>query len=190
MKRDPAERFIKIHMDSISVKKIKPLVFWYKCEKCKKEFVRELIYNCSYFDYFWEHYFEYYGCSHCFQDKDEFVKWLQDTGRLYTEDSLRKICKKEELDNMKTYKKVLFYKEAESPLAWRSDYKAKTKIESIMWFDFKEGLRFSVMAGNISSCERNIFKAIWRVLEHESIGMAKYDCLKEDTRSKGLWKKL
>ena len=66
----------------------------YKCEKCKKEFVRELIYNCSYLDYFWEHYFEYYGCSHCFQDKDEFVKWLQDTGRLYTEDSLRKICKK------------------------------------------------------------------------------------------------
>ena len=87
---------------------------------------------------------------------------------------------------MRTYKKVLFYKEAESPLAWRSDRKAKTKIEAIMWFDFKEGLRFSVTAGNISSCERNIFKAIWR----ESIGMAKYDCLKEDTRSKGLWKKL
>lgn len=91
---------------------------------------------------------------------------------------------------MRTYKKVLFYKEVESPLAYRSDYKARTKIEAIMWFDFKEGLRFSVMAGNISSCEKNIFKAIWRVLEHESIGMAKYDCLKEDTRSKGLWKKL
>ena len=91
---------------------------------------------------------------------------------------------------MKTYKKVLFYKEAESPLAWRGDRKAKTKIEAIMWFDFKEGLRFSVGAGNITSCERNIFKAILRVLEHESIGMAKYDCLKEDTRSKGLWKKL
>ena len=91
---------------------------------------------------------------------------------------------------MKTYKNVLFYKEAESPLAWRGDRKAKTKIEAIMWFDFKEGLRFSVGAGNITSCERNIFKAIWRVLEHESIGMAKYDCLKEDTRSKGLWKKL
>lgn len=56
--------------------------------------------------YFWEHYFEYYGYSHCFQDKDEFVKWLQDTGRLYTEDSLRKICKREELDNMKTIYKL------------------------------------------------------------------------------------
>ena len=91
---------------------------------------------------------------------------------------------------MKTYKNVLFYKEAESHLAWRSDRKTKTKIEAIMQFDFKEGLRFSVGAGNITSCERNIFKAIWRVLEHESIGMAKYDCLKEDTRSKGLWKRL
>ena len=52
MKRDPKERFIKIHMDSISVKKIKPLVFWHKCEKCKKEFVREPIYSCSYLDDF------------------------------------------------------------------------------------------------------------------------------------------
>lgn len=32
---------------------------------------------------------------------------------------------------MRTYKKVLFYKEAESPLAWRSDRKAKTKIEAL-----------------------------------------------------------
>ena len=91
---------------------------------------------------------------------------------------------------MKTYKKVLFYKEAESPLAWRCDRKVRTKIEVIMWFGFKEGLRFSITAGNVSSCERNIFKAIWKVLEHESIGMAKYDCLKEDVRLKGLWKKL
>ena len=29
MKRDPKERFIKIHMDSITVKKIKPLFLWY-----------------------------------------------------------------------------------------------------------------------------------------------------------------
>lgn len=99
MKRDPKERFIKIYMDSISVKKIKPLLVWYKCEKCKKEFVREPIYSCSYLDVFWEHYFEYYGCSHCFQDKDEFVKWLQATGRLYTEDSLKRKLKIKELIN-------------------------------------------------------------------------------------------
>lgn len=90
--RDPAERYIKEHMDSIRVKKIRPLFLWCQCEKCHKEFRRELIYHCSGLRYFLEHYFGYYGCSHCFQDKDEFAKWLQDTERLYTEDSLRKIC--------------------------------------------------------------------------------------------------
>lgn len=94
MKRDPVEIYIKERMDSISVKKIRPLFLWHQCEKCHKEFRREPIYSCSYLKYFWEHYYEYYGCSHCFQDKDEFVKWLQDTGKLYTEDSLRKLCKK------------------------------------------------------------------------------------------------
>ena len=91
---------------------------------------------------------------------------------------------------MKTYEKILFKKEAESPLAWRSDKKAKICIEVIFFFDFKEGARFTVRAGNISACRRNPFKAFLRVLEHESIGMAKYDWLKEDTRSKGLWKQL
>ena len=94
MKRDPAERYIKERMDSISVKKIRPLFLWCQCEKCHKEFRRELIYSCSYLDDFWEHYFEYYGCSHCFPEKNEFVKWLQDTERLYTEDSLREKYKK------------------------------------------------------------------------------------------------
>ena len=75
-------------------------------------------------------------------------------------------------------------------MAWRSDKKAKTCIEGIFFFDFKEGARFTVRAGNISACRRNPFKAFLRVLEHESIGMAKYDWLKEDTRSKGLWKQL
>lgn len=93
MKRDPKERFIKIHMDSITVKKIKPLLFWYKYEKCNKEFVREPMYSCRYFDDFWERHCIYHGCSHCFQDKSEFVTWLQYTGRLYTEESLRKLCK-------------------------------------------------------------------------------------------------
>ena len=30
---------------------------------------------------------------------------------------------------MKTYKKVLFEKYAESPLAWRTDFKARTHIK-------------------------------------------------------------
>ena len=91
---------------------------------------------------------------------------------------------------MKTYKKVLFEKYAESPLAWRTDFKARTHIKVTFYFDFKEGSRFTVEAGNVSSCKRNLFKAICFVLEHESIGMAKYDCLKSDTRAKELWQKL
>lgn len=89
MKRDPAEKYIKKHMDSISVKKMRPVFLWCRCEKCHKEFRREPIYSCSYLDDFWEHYFKCYGCSHCFKDKDEFVTWLQDTGMLYTEVLLR-----------------------------------------------------------------------------------------------------
>jgi hypothetical protein len=59
-----------------------------------------------------------------------------------------------------------------------------------MYFDFKEGLRFSVGVANMSSCYRNPFKAFIRTLEHESIGMAKYQQMKEDTRSCGLYKRL
>lgn len=91
---------------------------------------------------------------------------------------------------MKQFKKVLFSKLAESPLAWRSDRKAKTFIEVVFYFDFKKGARFRVNAGDISCCDKSLFKAFCRCLEHESIGMAKYTNLKDDTRSKGLWKKL
>lgn len=87
-------------------------------------------------------------------------------------------------------KKILFSKDAESPLAWRNDRKAKTHIELTLYFNFKDGIIFAVSAGNVSYNCRNPFKALFRVLEHESIGMAKYDHLKDDTRRKGLWQKL
>ena len=47
MKRDPAERYIKQHIASITVKKIRPLFLWYECKKCHKEFRREPMYHCS-----------------------------------------------------------------------------------------------------------------------------------------------
>ena len=77
MKRDPKERFIKIHMDSISVKRVKSRFFWHRCEKCLDEF------SLSSFYY-------YFGCTNCFSDKDKFVEWLQDTGRVYTNESLER----------------------------------------------------------------------------------------------------
>ena len=93
---------------------------------------------------------------------------------------------------MKTIKKVLFKKEYESPIAYgyKAEHKVKTYIEVIMWFDFKEGLRFSVGVANVSFCYKNPFKAFIRVLEHQSIGMQKYQQMKEDSRKAGVYKKL
>jgi hypothetical protein len=93
---------------------------------------------------------------------------------------------------MKTIEKVLFEKDYESPIAYgyKKEHKVKTQIEVIMYFDFKEGLRFSVKSGNVSNCSKNIFKAFIRTLEHESIGMAKYDQMKYDARKCGIYNRL
>ena len=83
-------------------------------------------------------------------------------------------------------KKVLFYKEYKGYCGLLSENnKIETYIELIMWFDLKQGLRFSCSVPNISSCNRNPFKAIFRILEHESIGMGKYQRVKDIVRSKG-----
>ena len=37
---------------------------------------------------------------------------------------------------MKTYEKILFEKDCESPLAWTHDHKAKTKIEVVFLLRF------------------------------------------------------
>jgi len=89
-------------------------------------------------------------------------------------------------------RKVLFHKEYEAPIkyGYKPEHKVKTYIEFIMWFDFKEGLRFSVGVPNVSFCFRNPFKAFIRILEHESIGMQKYQQMKEDSRNCGVYKKL
>lgn len=93
---------------------------------------------------------------------------------------------------MKTFKKTLYYKEYESPIAYgyKSEHRIKTYIEFNVYFDFKEWLRFSVTVPNFSCCRHNPFKAFIRVLEHESIGMGKYQRMKEDTRNCGLYRKI
>ena len=89
-------------------------------------------------------------------------------------------------------KKTLFYKEYEAPVAYgtESKHKVKSYLEIKMYFDLKNGLRFCVSAPNISSTNRNPFTSIFRVMEHESIGMSKYNRIKEDSRRLGLWKHL
>ena len=86
----------------------------------------------------------------------------------------------------------MYYKEYESPVAYgtESRHKVKSSIEIKMYFDLKSGLRFCVSTPNFSSTNRNPFTSIFRVMEHESIGMSKYDRIKEDSRRLGLWKRL
>jgi hypothetical protein len=93
---------------------------------------------------------------------------------------------------MKRFKKILYYKEYEAPIkyGYKPEHKVKTYIKVTMWFDFKEGLRFSVGVANASWCFRNPFKAFIAALEHESIGMQKYQQMKDDTRDCGLYNKL
>lgn len=91
----------------------------------------------------------------------------------------------------KIIKKVLFKKNYEGYCGLLSENnKIETYIELVMCFDFREGLRFTCSVPNISSCNRNPFKAIFRILEHESIGMGKYNRVKDVIRAKGWHKAL
>lgn len=91
---------------------------------------------------------------------------------------------------MKT--KTLYYREYTSPVAWgyKPEHQVKSYIRVQCHFTFRDGLWFTVTVPNVSYGDRNIFKALFRALEHESIGMSKYNKLKEDTRSCELWQNL
>ena len=91
---------------------------------------------------------------------------------------------------MKTFKKVIYRKEYASPTFWGVGEKAQSYFELKVCFDFREGLRFTASAANVSYCRNNPFKAIFRLLEHESIGMAKYQMLKDRVRKAGVARQL
>ena len=88
---------------------------------------------------------------------------------------------------------TLFKKEWGSPVAWASSKnpeRVEGYIEYIMWFDFKDGLRFSATVPNYSTCTRNPFRCLFNAMEHSSVGMGKYQRLKERNRKLGFWQKL
>ena len=93
---------------------------------------------------------------------------------------------------MKTFAKVLYYKEYVAPIAYgyNEKHKVKSYVKISIHFDFKEGIRFSTSVPNFSYCTHNPFRAILRVLEHESVGMSKYQRMKEDIRYLGKWKSM
>jgi len=63
-------------------------------------------------------------------------------------------------------------------------------IEINLHLGFKHGFFFSVNVANKSFTSRNPFSALLAALESETIGMAKYDALKERVRDLDLWSKL
>lgn len=88
--------------------------------------------------------------------------------------------------------KIIYKKEYDAPMFYSSDRtkNVKSYIEIRMYFHFKTGLYFSVSVPNISYYSRNIFKAILKIIEHESIGMSKYERIKQDIRKLKLDNKL
>lgn len=83
---------------------------------------------------------------------------------------------------------TFFYNGGKNTTKESSPVESYFKLQLV--FDFKEGLRFVASAPNVSFCEKNIFKAIFRLLEHESIGMAKYNGLKYRINNLDLRKRL
>ncbi len=63
-------------------------------------------------------------------------------------------------------------------------------IEINLHIGIHRGFFFSVNVMNKSFCSRNPFSALIMALESETVGMAKYDKLKERVREIGLWSKL
>lgn len=86
---------------------------------------------------------------------------------------------------MKTYSKLIYQNEYTSFSKWGQKITSYIKIER--HFDFRDGLRYSVSVPNFGCCKRKLKDAILWAMEHESIGMAKYNGIKELIDNKKLW---
>jgi len=86
---------------------------------------------------------------------------------------------------MKTISKVVYEKHYTSPSKWGQKIESYLKIER--HFDFKDGLRYSVSVPNFGCCKKKLKDAMLWAMEHESIGMAKYNGLKEQLYIKKSW---
>lgn len=88
MIRDPKEKYVNDCLNSISIHKFFPILFYYRCDKCGMEYKRELMYECESRDCMTSFVLRNMGCSHCFSSKNDFRKWLEKTGKLYTKEFL------------------------------------------------------------------------------------------------------
>lgn len=86
---------------------------------------------------------------------------------------------------MKTWTKTVYERHYSSPSKWGQRIESYIKIQR--HFDFREGLRYSVSVPNKSVCRRTIKQALIDMMEKESIGMGKYEGLKEQMYKHRLW---
>jgi len=87
--------------------------------------------------------------------------------------------------------KKIYTRKFKFPFQWESYQKKELeKREISIWFNFtfRDGIWFTVRVPNKSFNNRNIFKALIAALESESVGMQKYDRLKEEVRELTWWK--
>jgi hypothetical protein len=93
---------------------------------------------------------------------------------------------------IKDYTKILIHKEYSSPIKYGYElhHKVISYITITRHFSFKERLWYSVTVPNAGFGDRKLLNALTRAMEHESIGMAKYQRIKEDLFNQDLYRKL
>lgn len=87
MERNQKERMKSQYYKNIAFRKIRPLFFWRKCDKCGKRFRREAMYEVeepSIIGFSWIYY--KHGCQKCFPRMEDFEKWCSDEILLKEED--------------------------------------------------------------------------------------------------------
>ena len=78
MKRDPKEKAYNDYVKSVVNKKIFPLFFYRKCDKCGMEVKRETMYESSRKNEFLEGRTRYYyGCTSCFKSLENFEDYIK-----------------------------------------------------------------------------------------------------------------
>ena len=79
MKRNPKVEFIKDIKKRSKAKKIYPLFFFEKCDKCGMEFKREIMYEYeSPYLLFERHKYYIHGCKECYPTFEQFSAEMKD----------------------------------------------------------------------------------------------------------------
>lgn len=84
MQRDPNKKAKEDYYKKIKYRTVHPILLWYQCDKCGKEFTREKMYEFngpdviegdlvlpSFFD------IHVYGCTHCFGNLEDFKNYCK-----------------------------------------------------------------------------------------------------------------